>query len=94
MLQGNDALLDRILCDDLVDGDGALLSDEIRSAAEQARAYLLEQGYTEEKIITEIAVSIMRTAEETAGMVVESKKRRRDFVLRTKFSQAGCGGFR
>ena len=55
--------------------DGALLSDEIRSAAEQARAYLLEQGYTEEKIITEIAVSIMRTAEETAGMVVESKKK-------------------
>ena len=55
--------------------DGALLSDEIRSAAGQARAYLFEQGYTEEKIIAEIAASIMHTAEETAEAVAESQKK-------------------
>lgn len=54
---------------------GALLSDEIRSATGQARAYLFEQGYTEEKIIAEIAASVMHTAEQTAEAVAENQKK-------------------
>lgn len=49
--------------------DGALLSDELRAAAEKARERLFSCGYTEERIITEIAAAIMKTAERTADEV-------------------------